>query len=65
MIPGLVGFLVTCLVLLIVLYVAKLILDYMEAPPPIRTIVLLILGLIGLIFLLGSVLHLSGVYTVY
>lgn len=50
-----IGFLIFALVALVILYVAKLILDYCEADPPIRKVVLLILGLILLILLLNQI----------
>lgn len=65
MLPGLISFLIGALFLLIVLLVTKLILDYMECPAPLRTIILLIVGLIGLLMVLGSVGHFSGFCTVY
>ncbi len=52
MLTALIYFLIGVLVLLVVLYVTKLVLDYLELPPPIRQIVMLIFGLIGLIVLI-------------
>ncbi len=49
-----IGFLIAVVVLLVVLYVAKLVIDYLELPDPIRKVVLLIIGLIGLLWLLSQ-----------
>lgn len=46
------GLLLSLLVLVIVVYVAKLVLDSLPLPPPIKTIAYLIVGLVGLIWLL-------------
>lgn len=51
---GIIGFLVTCLILAIVIYVVKLILDMIGLPQPVKTIVYLILGLIALFYLLSK-----------
>ncbi len=50
---NLIGLLVTLLVLAIVIYVVKLILDMLPLPDPVRLIVYLILGLVGLLILLN------------
>ncbi len=50
--PPIVVFLVWVLGLIIVMYVAKLVIDYFEPPEPIRKIVLIILMLIALVLLL-------------
>jgi hypothetical protein len=52
MLMALLYFLVGCLVLAVVLYVAKLILAMMDLPPPVQQIALIIIGLVGLICLL-------------
>lgn len=57
---GLGVFLVGCLVLAIVLYVVKLILDMLTLPPPIKQIALIIVGLLGLIFLIYLVVGALG-----
>jgi hypothetical protein len=53
-------FLIFALVLLIVLYVVKIVVDYLELDPPIRKIVLLIVGLIGLVALLNQLGFIGG-----
>jgi hypothetical protein len=60
MLAALLYFLLGALVLLIVLYVARLVLAQMELPPNVRQIALLIIGLVGLILLLTLVLNLAG-----
>lgn len=52
MLSALLVFLVGCLVLAVVLYVFKLILDMVTLPSEIKQIALLIIGLIGLIVLI-------------
>lgn len=52
---NLIGFLVAVLVILIVVYVCKLVVDFLELPPPVRTIALLIIGLVCLLMLLNSI----------
>lgn len=49
-----IGFLIFALVLLVVLYVVKLLVDYMGLPQPIRQVALIIVGLIGLLVLLNQ-----------
>ncbi len=49
-----IGFLIAVLVLLVVLYVVKVVVDYLELPPPIRKVVLLIVGLMALLWLLSQ-----------
>jgi hypothetical protein len=51
---SLIGFLIAVVIVLVVLYVTKVIIDYMELPPPIRTVVLLIVGLVCLLVLLNQ-----------
>ena len=48
---ALIFFLVGCLVLVVIIYVAKLVLVQLELPDPVNKIALLIIGLIGLIAL--------------
>ncbi len=60
MMSGLLFFLIGCLVLVIVLYVAKLVLDQLELPPPVRQIVMLILALVGLVILVWLLLGAFG-----
>lgn len=50
----LVGFLVSVLILLVVIFVAKLVVDELELPPNIRKIAMLIIALIGLIALFNQ-----------
>lgn len=45
--------LIAVIVLVVVIYVAKLVLDMVELPPPIRTIVMLIIGLVVLFIVLS------------
>jgi uncharacterized membrane protein len=52
MLYALLAFLVGCLVLAVVIYVAKLIIDMLDLPAQVKQIALIILGLIGLIFIL-------------
>ncbi len=49
---ALIVFLVGCLALVVIIYVAKLVLVQLELPAPVNQIALLILGLIGLIVLI-------------
>jgi hypothetical protein len=51
---NLVGFLITILVLVVIVYVITLFIDWLVLPPPIRTIALLIVGLIALLVLLNQ-----------
>lgn len=51
---NLIGFLVVVLVVLVVMYVAKVVVDYMELPPPIRMVALLIIGLVCLLLLFNQ-----------
>lgn len=60
MLTGLVVFLVGALILGVVIYIAKLILDMLTLPPQIRQIALLIFGLIGLILLIILVVRAFG-----
>ena len=60
MLMALLWFLIGCLVLAVVLYVAKLILDMLTLPPNVRQIALIIIGLIGLIALLILALNVFG-----
>jgi len=54
-----VSFLIAALVICVVIYVAKLIIDMLGLPQPIKTIVLLILGLVALFWLLNRFLGFS------
>lgn len=60
MLSGLLVFLVGCLVLAVILYVAKMILDILSLPAPVNQIALLILGLIGLLVLIMLALRAFG-----
>lgn len=51
---GLVSFLVYLLILAIVIYVVVLVLNMIPLPQPVKTIALLIIGLVALIFLLHA-----------
>jgi hypothetical protein len=53
-------FLIFALVLLVVLYVCKLVVDWLELPDPIRKVVLLIIGLIALVALLNQLGFIGG-----
>lgn len=61
MLWALISFLVVLFVLAIVIWVIKLILDMLTIPEPAKTIAYLILGLIGLVFLISafSSMHLA------
>jgi hypothetical protein len=50
---NLVGLLVAILVLAILVYAAKVLIDWLEFPPPIRTVIMLIIGVIVLLILLN------------
>lgn len=50
---NLVGLLVTLLVLAVIVYVVKLVMDMLPLPDPVKLIAYLILGLVGLIVLLN------------
>jgi len=56
-------FLIVMLVLAVVIYVVKIILDQLELDPPIRKIALLILGVIAIIILVAAALNVFGVNT--
>ena len=49
----LIDLLIAVIILLVVLYVAKIVIDYLELPPPIRQIVMLIIALVVLVIVLG------------
>lgn len=61
MISGLIIFLVGCLVLAIVLYVAHLVIDMLALPPNIKQIALIIIGLVGLLVLIVLTMNAFGV----
>jgi hypothetical protein len=52
MLGALVAFLIGCLVLAVVIYVTKLIIDMLDLPGPVKQIALIIIGLVGLIFII-------------
>jgi predicted membrane channel-forming protein YqfA (hemolysin III family) len=54
-VPGLLGLLMTLLILAIVIYVVKLIMDMLPLPDPVKLIAYLILGLVGLIVLMNLI----------
>jgi hypothetical protein len=60
MLGGLVTFLIVCIVLVVVLWGVKTVVDYMELPPPIRQIVLVIFALIFLIALVEAAMNAFG-----
>ena len=49
----LIDILIAAIVIVVIVYVAKLVLDMLELPPPVRQIAMLIIGLIVLIVVLG------------
>lgn len=53
---GLLSFLIWAVVACVVIYVIKLLLDMIPLPPPVKTIIYLIVGLIFLLFILNRVL---------
>jgi putative effector of murein hydrolase LrgA (UPF0299 family) len=50
----LIGFLIAVLIILVVVYVGKLVIDFLELPPPIAKIAMLVLALIALIALFNQ-----------
>ncbi len=52
---ALVPFLIAVIVLCVVLYIVKLVLDMISLPPPIKQIVWLVVGLVALIVLLNLI----------
>ncbi len=64
MLGALIVFLLGCLALVVVLYVAKIVLVMCELPPPVQQIAMLVIGLIGLAFLIMlclEVYHSGGI----
>lgn len=53
MLNSLLVFLIGCLILAVIIYIARLILGMLALPDPVNKIALLIVGLIGLVILLG------------
>lgn len=51
---GLVGFLIALIIICIVLYAISLVLGMIQLPPPVKTLVWLVIAVIVLIFLLNS-----------
>lgn len=51
---NLIGFLIAALILLVVIYVVKLVMDQIPLPDPIKTIAWLIIGLVFLLILLNQ-----------
>ena len=49
----LIDILIAAIVIVVIVYVARLILDMLELPAPVRSIAMLIIGLIVLIVVLG------------
>ncbi len=60
MLAGLLYFLVGCLILVVVIYVARLVIDMLGLPEPVKQIALIIIGLVCLIIILGLVFHVIG-----
>lgn len=60
MLTSLVYFLIACLVLVVVLWVAKVILDQLTLPANVKQIAYVVLGVVGLIVLLLIVLRVFG-----
>lgn len=60
MIAALLTFLVGALVLIVVVYIAKLVLDALPLPDNLRQIALLIVGLIGVLLLVVLMVQLLG-----
>ena len=56
----LLGFLLGIIVILVVLYCVKLVLDYCELDAPLRKVIMLIVCLIALIFLVGLAMDALG-----
>lgn len=52
---SIIGFLITVLIILVVIYCTKIILDWCEVPGPIRTVALLIVALLCLLALLNQI----------
>jgi len=49
----LIDILIAAIVIVVIVYVAKLVLDMLELPPPVRQIAMIIIGLIVLVVVLG------------
>lgn len=49
----LIDILIAALILFVVIYIAKLLLDYLELPPPVRSIAMLIIAIVVLIVILS------------
>jgi heme A synthase len=49
----LIGFLVALIILAIVVYIAKLVIDMLPLPEVAKTIAMLLLGLVALLYILG------------
>ena len=56
---SLVSFLVACLVIAVVVYVLKLLVDFFGVPQPIKTIILLIVALVAILYLVNRFLGVS------
>ena len=52
---SLIGLLVALLVIVVVIYIVRLLLPMLGLPEPINTVVLLVIGLAGLLWLLSAV----------
>ncbi len=48
-----IGFLISILCLIVVLWACKILFNFMELPPPMQQLLLVIVGVIGLLGLLG------------
>lgn len=51
---GLIGFLIALIILCIILYAISLVLNMIQLPPPVKTLVWLVIAVIVLIFLLNA-----------
>jgi hypothetical protein len=57
---GLITFLIGIVIIIVVVYAVKLLIDYLELDAPIRKIVMLIVALIALCVLIGLLVHVFG-----
>ena len=57
---GLLGFLLGCLVLVVVLYIAKVVMEMIPLPAQVKQIAYLILGLIALLVLINLAMRAMG-----
>ena len=50
---GLIDILIAAIILVVIIYVAKLVIDMLELPAQVRSIAMLIIGLVALLVVLG------------